>query len=94
MEINRETQHAAHLYDTHRVDNSHFCFLRANNLKRRQEVRGDCNQGIFRPAAKPVHSATAEKPRKLQRTIAELLSHLEILVRLVRFYVCQPSNLL
>lgn len=82
----------AYLNNTHRIDNSQFCFGRANDVKRRQKVWSYSNQRIFRPAAKPVHCATAEQPRELQRTIAELLSHLEMIMRFEELKVSSSAK--
>ena len=64
--------------DAHGVDDLLLDFLAAHDAKVRQEMVGHGNESVLGPALEPVHGATRDETRELQRTATELLSHLRI----------------
>ena len=61
---------------THGVNHAGLCLRTARDVELWQEVIGDCNQSILRPAGEPIHRTAADKTGELERSVAELLSYL------------------
>ena len=62
--------------NTHCAHHTGFGFCCTCDVKLWKEIISDSDQSIFRPAGKPIHSAAADEPRELQRSIAEFLTDL------------------
>ena len=78
LEIVDTTLRHAIMYISHCLDHLTFDLRTAFNVKLRQEVIRHSHQCLFRPTLEPVHGATRDETRELQRTTAEFLTHLEL----------------
>jgi len=65
-----------YLEDTHGVDYGRLDQWGADKVIAGQEVVSHSHQGVLRPALEPVHGAARNEGGELERTTAELLSHL------------------
>ena len=53
------------MHDAHRLDDLLLDLFTADDVVLRQEVVGDGDQRLFRPALEPVHGTAGDKPREL-----------------------------